>query len=500
MERRNENLIPRRHFLTDIGMGFTGLALGAMLHRDGVLRAAESGTPGMAASSGHAHGQPAHFPARVKSVIWLFMVGGTSHMESFDPKPELNKYAGKTIAESPYKKTLESPHLKENLREFVAGLHKVQPKIYPMQIGYRPRGKSGIEVSDWYPHVGDCIDDIAVVRSMWTTDNDHGAQLQFHTGRHALEGPYPTIGSWVRYGLGSVNDNLPSFVVLGKPIADCCGGTEAHGGNYLGPEYSGVQLAVDPNNPLAFNTPSAWAQVTADEQRRKFELINRLNRTAGAAYPDDPALRARIKSYELAFRMQTAVPEVMKFAEEAEHTKKLYGLDQDVTRTFGQQCLAARRLVERGVRFVQVFHGSNGGAGEWDAHSNLKSGHEKLCAQTDKPIAGLLRDLKQRGLLDETLVLWGTEFGRTPGAEGSNGRDHHPYGFSIWLAGGGVKGGTVHGATDELGFHAVEHRHYVTDLHATVLHQLGLDSRRLEIPGRKRLDMDHGSVIKDVLA
>jgi hypothetical protein len=480
--------LPRRAFLADLGMGMTGLALGAMLHRDGIARADAPWMP--------PDGVP-HFAPRAKSVIWLFMIGGTSHMESFDPKPELNKFAGKTIAESPYKSTLDSPFLKKNLRELVAGLHHPHPKIYPMQVGYRQRGASGIEVSDWWPNVGERIDDIAVVRSMWTTDNDHGAQLQFHTGRHMLEGPFPTIGSWVHYGLGSLNDDLPQFVVLGSPVADCCGGMNAHGGSYLGPEHDGVPLDVDPASPLPFASPGK--EVFREEQRDEFELLSRLNRISAVKYPDDPGLRARIKSYELAARMQLSVPEVVRLADEPPRTQSLYGLDRDETRPFGQLCLTARRLVERGVRFVQLFHGSNGGAGAWDAHSDLKNGHTRLCLQVDRPIAGLLTDLKRRGLLDETLVVWASEFGRTPGAQGGDGRDHHPYGFSVWLAGGGIKGGTVHGATDEIGFHAVEDRHYVTDIHATVLRQLGLDARRLEVPGQKRLDIDFGSPIGAIL-
>ncbi len=486
---------PRRTFLADVGMGFAGLALGAMFHRDGVVRA-DTAT----AHSGNwqpPDGRP-HFTPRVKSVIWFFMVGGTSQMESFDPKPALNEYAGKTIAESPFASTLNSPFLKKNLREFVAGNHTVHPKIYPMQVGFRKHGESGIELSDWWPHLGKCIDDIAVVRSMWTTDNDHGAQLQFHTGRHALEGDFPTIGAWTHYGLGSLNDNLPQFVVMGTPLADCCGGAFGHGANYLGPEHSGVRLSVDPREPLPFAGPGS--DVFREEQRAEFALLNRLNRLASVEYPDDSAARARIKSYELAYRMQTAVPGVMDFEHgETAATLAMYGLDQDETREFGRQCLAARRMVEQGVRFVQIFHGSNGGAGAWDAHSGLKVGHGRLCGQVDQPIAALIKDLKQRGLFDETLVVWGTEFGRTPGAQGADGRDHHPYGFSIWMAGGGVKGGMVHGATDELGFHAVENRHYVTDVHATVLHQLGLDPRRLEVPGRKRLDIDFGKPITEIL-
>jgi hypothetical protein len=482
----------RRSFLADCGMGMTGMVVGTMLARDGNVQAAAAN-----ALSGMLSKRP-HFAPRAKSVIWLFMQGGTSQMESFDPKPELNRYEGKTIEETPYKGTLDSPYLKKNLRELVAGLHKVHPKIFPMQVGYRKRGRSGLEVSDWWPHVGDCIDDIAVVRSMWTTDNNHGAQLQFHTGRHVLEGQFPTIGSWIHYGLGTLNENLPQFVVMGRPIADCCGGVGAHGSNYLGPEHQGVQLEIDPQKPLPYAGPGA--DVFTEEQEAQFALMGRLNRFSALEYPEDTALAARIKSYELAFRMQMAVPEVVAFNEESESTRRLYGLDQSTTKSFGQQCLAARRLVERGVRFIQIFHGGNGGAGEWDAHGDLRNGHSKLCGQVDRPIGGLLKDLKQRGLLDETLVVWGTEFGRTPGAQGTDGRDHHPYGFSVWLAGGGIRGGIAHGATDELGFHAVEDRHYITDLHATVLHQLGLNSERLTIPGRQRLAIDFGEPIHGIIS
>jgi len=472
----------RRAFLQETGMGFGSLALAAMLHRDGVGRDAtgEWRPP---------DGRP-HFPPRVKSVIWLFMIGGASHVEGFDPKPELNRLAGKSIAETPHKNVLDPKFLDENVRTLAPDLRKVLAKIYPLQVGYRPRGESGIEVSDWWPHVGGCIDDIAVVRSMWTTDIDHGAQLQFHTGRNRLDGFYPTIGSWVHYGLGSLNENLPQFVVLGRPLADCCGGNEGHRANYLGPEHDGVPLSVDPRSPLPFAAPGK--SVFLEEQQREFELLGRLNELAAADHAEDEQLAARIQSYELAFRMQTAVPEVMQFSQETAGTQQLYGLDSGTARPFGQLCLAARRLVERGVRFVQVYHGGNGGAGGWDAHRNLKNNHSSNCAQVDRPIAGLLKDLKQRGLLEETLVVWATEFGRSPGVERGDGRDHHPFGFSVWLAGGGIRGGIAHGATDELGFLAVEDRHYVTDIHATVLHQLGLDSGRLEVPGRKRLDIDHG--------
>jgi hypothetical protein len=474
-------LTGRRTFLSDIGMGFTGLALGAMLHRDGI--AAEGWAP--------PDGRP-HFAPKAKSVIWMFMVGGASHLESFDPKPAINKYQGKAISETPHKGVLESPYL-ENERVVAPDANgQIRTKLYPLQVGYQQRGQSGIEVSDWWPHVGECIDDIAVIRSMWTEDSNHGAQLQFHTGRHRVDGYFPTIGAWVHYGLGSLNDNLPQFVVLGRPLADCCGGQEGHRANYLGPAHDGVPLAVGSKQPLPFASPER--EVFREEQRAEFELLNKLNRLTEVEYPRDEALRARIKSYELAYRMQMAVPEAVSLEDESKATLSMYGGG------FGGDLLAARRLVERGVRFVQVFHGSTGGAGAWDAHSNLKTNHEKNCGQVDKPIAALLKDLKQRGLLDETLVVWGTEFGRTPGSQGSNGRDHHPYGFSVWMAGGGIKGGVAHGATDELGFHAVENRHYVTDVHATVLHQLGLDPRRLAVPGRKRLEIEYGNPIREIIA
>ena len=486
---------PRRAFLSDLGMGFTGLALGSMLHGDGIVRAEST------ASWTPPDGKP-HFPPKAKSVIWLFMIGGVSHIESFDPKPALNKYAGKTAPQTPFQAALDHPFpIPDNLRQTVSGSFKAlrESSLFPMQVGYRKCGQSGIEVSDWWPHVRECVDDIAIVRSMWTSDNNHGGQLQFHTGRHVREGAFPTVGSWVHYGLGSLNDNLPQFIVLGEPLDTCCGGQGAHGSGYLGPEHSGVRLAINPENPLSFGAPES--AVYREEQERQVQLIHRLNELASVEYPGDPVAAARIRSYELAFRMQMAVPELFRFKEEPEATQKLYGLDAEPTKSFGEACLTARRLVERGVRFVQIYHGSNGGAGAWDAHSNLKKSHATACSQVDRPIAGLLQDLKQRGLLDETIVVFGTEFGRTPGAQGANGtgRDHHPFGFSVWMAGGGIKPGVVHGATDELGLYAIENRHYVTDVHATVLHQLGLDPHRLQYPGRKRLEIDYGKPIEEII-
>ena len=290
---------------------------------------------------------------------------------------------------------------------------------FPLQVGFQKRGQSGLEVSDWWPHLGSCADDLAVVRSMWTTDNNHGAQLQFHTGRHVLEGQFPTIGSWVHYGLGSLNDNLPQFVVLGTPLADCCGGIGAHGANYLGPEHAGVQLAVDPTNPLPFAAPGS--DVFREEQQGEFDLLGRLNRLSAVEYPDDPALRARIKSYELAFRMQTAVPDVVAFeAETAGHAQALRPRPATRPRTFGRQCLAARRLVERGVRFVQIFHGIQRRRRRLGRPRRPEGQPQpSSAAQVDQPIAALLKDLKQRGLLDETMLVVGTEFGRTPGTQGS---------------------------------------------------------------------------------
>jgi hypothetical protein len=474
--------ISRRSFLVDTGMGFTGLALGAMLFRDGVARAEDGSriAPGLT--------------PKAKSVIWIFLCGGVSHVESFDPKPELNRYSGKAIDDTPYKDALNPEKLKNLVSANPA--HGGRKVLMGLNTGSRKYGESGLEVADWWRHVGECADDLAVVRSLWTTDNDHGAQLQFHTGRHVREGAHPTIGSWISYGLGTLNQDLPEYVVLGEPTGDCCGGSWTHGAAYLGAEHAGVRLNVGSKEPLPFVVPAGGRSV--EEQMAELSLLGRLNTLAGIDYPDDPVLRARIKSYELAFGMQTAVPETLALEKEAESTRALYGMDQDTTRPFGTLCLAARRLVERGVRFVQIFHGGGGG-GAWDAHAGIKANHESLSQQVDRPIAGLLKDLKRRGMLDETLVVWGTEFGRSPGAQG-DGRDHHPQGFCAWLAGGGIKGGVVHGATDEIGFHAVEDRHYVTDIHATVLHQLGLDPRQLAVPGRKRLEIDYGKPIRAIIA
>lgn len=474
----------RRHFLAEAGLGFGGLALNAMI--------AESA---LAETASMAHHRP-----KAKSVIWIFLSGGYSHMESFDPKPALNKYAGKTYSETPFPNPVDSPLHKQRFRSVPSldiNVRDVYPTIYPMQIGYKHYGENGIGITDWWPHIAKQVGDICFVRNMWTTDNDHAAENQIHTGRHRLDETQPSIGSWVHYGLGTLNENLPKFVVLGGPTrSDTRDSIDSY---YLGPAHTGIPLSLNPSNPLPFSKRQAGQ--SADLQQREFELINKLNRLTLSDYQDDQQLLARIKSYELAFRMQKSLPAAVNFADETEPIKQLYGIDNSVTAPAGQKLLAARRLVERGVRFVQVFPTPYG---RWDAHRDLKKNHTENSAKVDKPVAGLIADLKQRGLLDETLIVFCTEFGRTPGLEersgGTTGRDHHPNGFTIFLAGGGTKGGYVHGQTDELGYHALGNAHYVTDLHATVLHALGLQAAKLDVEGRKRLEIDHGEPIWDVFA
>ncbi len=478
----NPTLLTRRTFLADIGMGFTGVALGAMLHRDSAASAGLWTPP---------NGIP-HFPPKAKSVIWLFMNGGVSHMESFDPKPMLTKYGGKTIAETPFAGVQDPAKLALERLLVPDANGNQRNKLYPLQVGFKNHGQSGIEISDWFPHIARNVDRIAIVRSMFTTDSNHGAQAQFHTGRNMLDGEYPTLGAWAHYGLGSLNDSLPQFISIGTREY-----WNKKDGHYLGPAHDAVPLRIDPANPLDFGKPAR--PVTGAARDIGNDLVRELNDLRGVEYPNDPALAARIASYELAYRMQRSVPEALDFSKETAETRALYGLDLAHCREFGSQLLASRRLVERGVRFIQIQHGG-GGAGAWDAHSGLKGNHTKLALAVDQPIGALLQDLSRRGLLEETLVVFGTEFGRTPGSQGADGRDHHIYGFSVWMAGGGIKGGVVHGATDEIGFHAVENRHYVTDIHATILHQLGLDSRKLEIPGRKRLEIDHGKPIAEIIA
>ena len=483
--------IHRRTFLADVGLGFTGLALGSMLHRDGVVRAEEE-APGALAAAGP------HFAPKTKSVIWIFLSGGVSHIETWDPKPALNRHAGKTYDATGLPNPFKSPLFRERSRA-VVGDDRLHARIFPLQVGFRKHGQAGVEMSDWWPHLATCVDDIALVRSMYTTDNDHAAEFQMHHGRHKLDEKQPVIGSWINYGLGTLNENLPQFVFLGQ-YKDMRV-KEDFASDYLGPQYSGVEFALDPNNPLPFGTRTPG--VLPDEQRNQFELIDQLNRIAAVEYPEDAQLRARIRSYELAFRMQESVPAALKLTEESQETERLYGIDRDTTAIYGRRLLAARRLVERGVRFVLVYLSDYG---EWDSHNQLRELHAKSCGRVDLPIAGLLKDLKRRGLTDDVTVVCCTEFGRTPGLEvrattvgTPTGRDHHPHAFTVWFAGAGIKGGTVEGSTDELGFHAALHPHYVTDIHATLLHLLGLDPRRLDVPGRKRLEIDYGKPIRAIM-
>ena len=462
--------------------GFGALALGAMLARDGITRDEEWQPP---------TGLPSRM-ARAKSVIWLFMNGGMSHMESFDPKPALNQFAGKTIAETPFAEVQNPKRLAIERLVVPDGNGNQRNTLYPLQVGFQKHGQSGIEVSDWFPQIARQIDRIAVVRSLWTTDSNHGAQTQFHSGRHQNDGDFPNLGAWVHYGLGSLNEDLPQYISLGAREY-----WNKKDGHYLGPAHDATPLRVDPANALDF--ARAEREIPTRAREVAVGLLQQLNRERQQQSPRDGAVAARVASYELAFRMQRSVPEAVDFSGETAETQSLYGLDKPHCRDFGMQMLATRRLIERGVRFVQVQHGA-GGAGSWDAHGGLKGNHERNALAVDQPVAALLEDLGRRGLLDETLVVFATEFGRTPGSQGSDGRDHHIFGFSVWMAGAGIRGGVVHGATDEIGFHAVEDRHYVTDIHATILHLLGLDSRRLEIPGRKRLEIDHGEVIHPILA
>ncbi len=481
MTNENRLALPRRSFLADAGLGFAGLALGAILNQDGVVRA----------NTAPSDRRP-HFVPKAKSVIWLFMNGGVSQMESFDPKPMLTKYGGKTIAETPFASAQDPAKLAIERTVAPDANGNQRNTLYPLQVGFKKRGESGIEISDWFPCIGDQADKLAVVRSMWTTDSNHGAQTQFHTGRNLIDGKFPTLGAWVHYGLGTLNQNLPQFISIGKREY-----WNSRDGQYLGPAHDAVPLRIDPKNPLDFSQPERPMSQTSRLAGQ--QLLRQLNAYRSVDYPNDPAMAARIASYELAFRMQTSIPEIVDFSKETQATQSLYGIDRPQSKEFGMQLLAARRFVEQGVRFIQIQHGG-GGAGAWDAHGGLKANHERLALQVDRPIGGLLQDLDQRGLLDETLVVFATEFGRTPGSQGADGRDHHIFGFTVWMAGGGLKRGVVHGATDEIGFHAVENRHYVTDLHATILKQLGLDSRKLEIPGRKRLEIDHGRPIDDIIA
>ncbi|MFO0942718.1 MAG: DUF1501 domain-containing protein [Pirellulales bacterium] len=479
----------RRNFLSDLGLGLGGIALGSLLSTDRVSQASVD-EAAMVQSTIHPH---------AKNVIWIFLSGGVSHLETFDPKPLLNTFAGKTFDETNLPNPQKLPVYRERSRSVVGMDREVISTIMPLQIGFKQHGQNGIWVSDWLPNLAKVADDLCIVRSMYTTDNDHNAEFQFQNGRHSLDEQQPCIGSWISYGLGSLNENLPQFVFLGQYKDTRV--KRNFDANYLGPQHAGIELSLDPSNPLPFGR--RMPDVLPGEQQSQYDLIHQWNSLAAQANPHDHQLAARVRSYELAFRMQMSAPEALDLSQETQETRSLYGIDNATTELYGKRLLTARRLAERGVRYTLVYLSDYG---EWDSHSNIRELHAKCCGRVDKPLAGLIADLKRRGMLDETLVVCATEFGRTPALEkttlnkAGTGRDHHPHGFTIWMAGGGLKSGYVHGTTDELGFHAVEHPHYVTDIHATALHLLGLDSRQLGIPGRKRLEVDYGQVIDDIIA
>jgi hypothetical protein len=458
--------LSRRDLLAAGANGFGLLALSALL-----------------ADRAHADG-PApepHFKPRAKNVIFLFMDGGVSHVDSFDPKPKLADLDGKDVGK------VDNPTA------------NVNRKWLRSPWGFRKHGASGLPVSDLFPHVAGCADDLAVIRSMKAELPLHSTGVLFlHTGSN--NAGRPSLGSWVTYGLGSENRNLPGFVVLSFGVVPC-GGLENFSAGFLPADRQATLVRAD-GRPIDDLDP---ADKDARVQRAKLDLLRDQDRDFGRSRGADEAAEAAIRNYETAYRMQALVPDVLDLARESEPVKRLYGIDSPVPsqRLYGIQCLRARRLVEAGVRFVEVTCPPGASNGTWDQHGDLKKGHEKNALDTDQAIAGLLRDLKQRGLLDETLVLWAGEFGRTPHSAGRDGRDHHPEGFTVWLAGGGVKGGTVYGATDELGMHAAEGVTTMHDLHATVLHLLGLDHTRLTYrhAGRDfRLTDVSGEVVRGILA
>ncbi|MDG2123359.1 MAG: DUF1501 domain-containing protein, partial [Verrucomicrobiales bacterium] len=423
----------RRRFLWQAGNGFFGTAMAWMLARDGVQAAAPI----------------THFPAKAKSCIFLYMVGGPSHIDTFDPKPELQKRNGEDY-------------------DFGASRgisQKGKGKLKGAPWKFTRCGKSGIEVSELFPHLGKRIDDVAVIRSTTADSAAHGAaSLQMNTG--FVRQGFPSLGSWASYGLGTANQNMPGFVVLvnGAPYS----GAQNWSAGFMPSAYQGTVFNTS-GDAVANLRPARGSG--AEAQRRQLDLLAKFNASHQASVAPNSELAARVKAYELAFRMQATAPEVVDTKDESDATKELYGIGGKQTDKFGRSCLLARRLVERGTRFVQIYHSN------WDTHGDNDKRHKDLCTQTDKPIAGLLEDLNQRGLLDETLVVWAGEFGRTP--VGTGGRDHHAAAFSTWMAGGGIKGGTVHGSTDEFGFRVASDQAHVHDLHATILHQMGLDHEEL---------------------
>lgn len=452
--------VSRRNFLFRAGGGFMGAAMGGVWAESGEIKDAILGP---------------HFPPKAKSVIFLFMCGGVSHLDTFDPKG--NDHVGKLI---------DAIGFGDNLAE-------MRRPVIPCLRTFTRHGQSGIPVSDWFPHVGSVIDDIAVIRSMWCHEGNHfPAVIETTTGHRGRAFDHPSFGSWVSYALGSANKNLPTFVNIGRPSSP----VQLTGG-YLGAAVSATPFQAGETPIPNLYPPKAGSPA---ERERQMRLLHSMNEEFRQRHLVNSDIQARAKAYELAARMQLSAPEAVDFSQEPAHVKNLYGLDQRETEDFGKQLLLARRLAERGVRFIQICH-SGGGNGGWDAHGDIKT-HAPLCRATDKPIAGLIKDLKQRGMLDDTLVVWTSEFGRTPWSQNTTGRDHNPKGYTAWMAGGGVKGGVVHGATDEVGYKAVEHPHYYSDLHATILRQLGLDHTKMELPALGPVSrlVEHGSPIQEILA
>ncbi|MEN9576062.1 MAG: hypothetical protein RL514_3917 [Verrucomicrobiota bacterium] len=473
-------LTSRRRFLERAGGGFGMAALASLLKQDSLL--GNEVTHHASRTTNPLAPQTTHFAPRAKRVIFLFMSGGPSHVDLFEPKPELVRLAGQPIPES-----FGSFKTRRNVAK-----NKLLPSLRP----YRAHGQCGMEISDWLPHIASCADDICLLRGCHGDSVTHPESVYMMNTGSILMGK-PSLGAWAAYGLGTENQNMPAFVVMPDPAGWVKGGAPAWGNGFLPAAYQGTVLRGGASPILHLNTPNG---ISAAQQQATVGLINQLNREGLAASEQDSELAARISAYELAFRMQSHAHEVVNVGGESAAMRKLYGLDNPVTAEFGLRCLLARRMAERGVRFVQVYCGDTNG---WDGHSKMDENHSRLCAQSDLPVAGLLKDLKSRGMLDDTLVVWGGEFGRMPMSEGPDGRDHNPHGFAMWLAGGGVKGGTVIGATDEVGLRAAVDKTHVHDVHATMLHLMGFDHERLTFRhgGREeRLTDVAGKVIQRALA
>ena len=473
----------RREFLFEAGGGLSGLALAWLLDHDSLL-AGESPCSAPEPGPTPYSPKPPHFPARATSVISLFMSGGVSHVDTFDPKPALNRYAGQPLT---------------GKGEIVVRQGHPGP-LMPSPFQFRKHGESGIDVSEIFPLIAERVDDLAVVRSVFGTSNDHvQAHYELATGRILMG--HPSLGSWVTYGLGSVNQNLPAFVVIYDARGGPFGGPANWSAGFMPAAYQGTIFRASDVPILDLKPPS---EVTPERQRARLDLLMKLNQIDAEKYPGSSELAARISSYELAYRMQGCAPEAVDVNRETEATRKLYGMDSPVTEPFARQCMMARRLVERGVRFVQLYHGGlgNQNTDTWDAHENVEKNHRQHAAEVDRPIAGLLADLKARGLLDTTLVIWQGEFGRMPISQRGVGRDHNPGAMSIWMAGAKIRGGQAIGASDEFGYKAEQQPVSIHDLHATILHLLGMDHTRLTyyFQGRNmRLTDVYGTVIPQVV-